>query len=80
MEIRYKPQVFKQLERLPLAERKKVIRKIELLKLTPQVGKVLRGELEGLRSAKAWPYRIIYEAVGQMIVVYSVTHRQEAYK
>lgn len=80
MQIEYKPYVIKQLKKLPLSERKKVIRKLELLQSDPKAGKELRGELEGLRSLRAWPYRIIYEIKYDSVIVYSVAHRQGAYK
>jgi len=79
MQLAYKPEAVKQIKKLPLSEKKKIIRKLELLAQTPHSGKVLKGELEGLRSLRAWPYRIIYEIESKEIIVFSVTHRQSAY-
>lgn len=80
MKLEYKPVVIKQLKKLPPVEKKKVIRKLELLSKDPQTGKVLKGELEGLYSLRAWPYRIIYEIKHDSIIVYSVAHRRSVYK
>ena len=80
MKLEYKPQVLKQLRKLPLAEKKKIISKLELLIGEPRVGKPLKGELEGLLSVRAWPYRIIYQVTQTSIIIYSVAHRQAAYK
>lgn len=79
MRIKYKPEAVKQLKKLPHFEKKKIIRKIELLSQNPYCGKVLKGELEGLRSLRAWPYRIIYEIRGQSLIILSIAHRQSAY-
>lgn len=81
MEIYYKPSVTKQLNRLPKTGLKKIFSKIELLAADPFFGKVLKGELTGLRSFRTWPYRIIYsiDKPYQKIVIYSIVHRQSAY-
>lgn len=78
--IEYKPQAVKQIKKLPLSEKKKVVRKLELLSEDPQAGKKLKGEFEGLYSLRAWPYRIIYKPTKTKLTIYTVTHRQSAYK
>lgn len=80
MKIEYKPQVLGQLKKLSSTEKKKIIRKLEMLAQSPTAGKLLRGEMTGLRSLRAWPYRIIYQLHGQMIIIYSIAHRQSVYK
>ncbi|MBI1863959.1 type II toxin-antitoxin system mRNA interferase toxin, RelE/StbE family [Candidatus Woesebacteria bacterium] len=72
MEIRYKPQVVKQLKRLSKKEKTKIINKLEILADDPLAGKPLRGELKGLRSLRVWPFRIVYEVFDGIIIVYSV--------
>ena len=79
MNLVYKASVFKQIKKPPPSERKKVIKKIERLKNDPLAGKVLFGEFFGLRSLRAWPYRIIYEAKEKTLTIISVSHRQSAY-
>ncbi len=61
-------------------EVKKVIRKIEAISNGETEGKMLKGELDGLRSLRAWPYRIVYQEIGGRIEILSVKHRQGAYK
>lgn len=80
MNLEYKPQAVKQLKKLPKTEVKKIIRKLESLISDPHAGKALKGELEGLQALRAWPYRIIYEVKKTSIIIYSVAHRQGAYK
>lgn len=79
MQLEYKPQAVKQLKKLPINEKKKVIRKLELLSTDPYVGKALKGELEGLYSIRAWPYRIVYQITKSSIIIYSIAHRQGVY-
>ncbi len=79
MNLEYKPQAVKQLKKLPKMAVKKIIRKLELLLTEPLIGKQLKGEMEGLRSLRAWPYRIIYEVKSNSVVIYSIAHRQGVY-
>jgi addiction module toxin, RelE/StbE family len=77
--LEYRPVAVKQLKKLNNTNRKKVIRKLELLSRNPLSGKMLKGEFQGLRSLRAWPYRIIYESKGKSLIILSITHRQSAY-
>lgn len=80
MEIYYKPSALKDLKKIPKTESKKITKKLEILAQDPTVGKPLKGEFKGLNSLRAWPHRIIYEIRANGIIVYSVSHRQSAYK
>lgn len=72
----------KQYERLPKPQRSKIIKKLVELEKNPYVGKRLEGELKGVYSLRAWPYRILYEINQnkQIIEVHKIAHRQGAYK
>ncbi len=72
----------KQFQRLSPPVRKKVKGKLEALKNNALAGKKLAGELQGYRSVRAWPYRIIYEVNTQrkVIFIHKIAHRQGAYK
>ncbi|OGG03853.1 hypothetical protein A2W14_04910 [Candidatus Gottesmanbacteria bacterium RBG_16_37_8] len=80
MILSYKPQAVKQLKKLPQSEKKKIIRKLELLATDPFAGKILKGELEGLFSMRAWPYRIVYEIRKKSVIIYSIAQRQGVYR
>lgn len=80
MKLLYKPEAVKQLKKLPLSEKKKIIKKLKALSQNPFAGKVFKGELEGLRSLRAWPYRIIYEIKKKSLIILSISHRQSAYQ
>lgn len=71
----------KQYKRLSKPDKIKVKKKLLMLQEDPTAGKKLVGELAGVRSLRAWPYRIIYEInkVKIRIEVHKIAHRQGAY-
>lgn len=80
MEIVYSPTARKQFKKLPKASQIKVLKNIRKIAADPWVGKRLKGKLEGLWTARAWPYRIIYRFSGKLLMIVIVQHRQQAYK
>lgn len=72
----------KQYKRLPKREQTKIKNKLVVLESNVLAGKKLTGEYAGLRSLRAWPYRIIYsvDEEQQVLTVNSIQHRQGAYK
>jgi len=80
MQIIYLPRVQKDLKKIPKLEQRKIIRKLEALAQDPYLGKSLQGKYEDFLSLKAWPYRIIYKIKDNSLLIYSIKHRQEAYK
>lgn len=71
----------KNYNRLPKTSQVKIKRKLLALSENPFLGKKLSGELEGDRSLRAWPYRIIYSIDGKrdIITVSNILHRQGVY-
>jgi mRNA interferase RelE/StbE len=82
MKVEYSHTAKKQLKKLPKTKQKKVLGSIEKLKNDPYAGKMLKGEFEGLRSLKVWPYRIIYRYLSQerLLFINVIQHRQKVYK
>lgn len=80
MDIEFKDAVRKQLKHFPKSEFKKIFSKIEKLSQESTAGKQLKGELSGLLSLRVWPYRIIYQVDKNKIIIFSIAHRQSAYK
>jgi mRNA-degrading endonuclease RelE of RelBE toxin-antitoxin system len=72
----------KQYKHLPKTEQKKIKKKLVTLENYAYAGKKLTGDLTGLRSLRAWPYRILYavDEIKQEVTVNSIQHRQTAYK
>lgn len=82
MKIILSPKAQKQLLRLPTLEGLKVVKKLHSLDEKPFSGKPLSGDLKGLYSLRAWPYRIVYQIFKDrgIVLVNTVEHRQGAYK
>ncbi len=72
----------KELAKIPLNYRARVLEALASLAHSPYAGKALKGELEGKYSLRVWPYRIIYQIVQKQLVVevLDVGHRQGVYK
>jgi len=74
-------QAKKDYSRLPKSEQEKVVRKIDLLEVSPFIGNKLGGELKDLRCFRSWPYRIIYHIKEKKeIWIDHILHRQGVYK
>jgi mRNA interferase RelE/StbE len=82
MKVEYSHAARKQIKKLPKNKQIKVLTTIEKLKNDPYAGKKLKGEFEGLRSLKIWPYRIIYRYLPQerLLFINVIQHRQRVYK
>lgn len=82
MDVILSKNAIKDYEKLPKSEQVKVRKKLVLLEQSPHYGKKLTGELEGVRSLRAWPYRIFYEIneAKDRVEVHEIKHRQGAYK
>lgn len=82
MKVEYSDTARKQLKKLPKTKQVKVLKKIEKLKNDPYAGKKLKGEFEGLRSLKVWPYRVVYRYLSQdkILFINVIQHRQRVYK
>ena len=82
MRVEYSSTARKEIKKLPKNKQIKVLSLIQKLKNDPYAGKKLKGEFEGLRSLKVWPYRIIYRYLSQdkLIFINVIQHRQKVYK
>jgi len=81
MDLSFKDTAQKDLDKLPKTEARKIFKKTQILKEFPFAGKLLGGEFEGVRSLRAWPYRILYHVDPKAgIKILTIKHRQGAYK
>jgi len=82
MAIIITPKAQRQYNLLSRTEQAKIKKKLVILENEPFAGKKLSGDLNGLRSLRAWPYRIIYfiNKNQEIIYVVSIAHRQGVYK
>jgi len=80
MKIFFSAPAKKDYSNLRKSDQKKVKHKIKILKQNYSAGKKLRGELKGLYSLKAWPYRIVYKKAKTGLIIVTICHRQGVYK
>jgi len=79
-EIQIKPQAIKDGKRIPKNDLRKIFTKIDALK------DGLRGDVKRLTHftpeyrLRVGSYRVLFEIDSEMIVVYRIKHRKEAYK
>ena len=83
-EVEITPEGLRHLNRLPEKVRSAVLEAIfRTIAENPQrAGKALRGELEGLRSARRGDFRVIYQIdeAANVVVVHRAVHRGTAYR
>jgi len=80
--LKIKQSAFKELQRLDKKERIRVVTAIDQLKENPHIGKLLKGELCGLRRIRSGNYRVIYEINDEevLILVLRIAHRKQVYR
>ena len=80
--LKIKQSAFKELQKLDKKERTRIISAIDQLTENPHIGKVLKGELTGLRRIRSGNYRVIYEIKERevLILVLRIAHRKQVYR
>lgn len=83
-EVEITPEGLRHLDRLPEKVRAAVIETIlgSIAENPQRAGKPLRGELEGLYSARRGEFRVIYEIDedAQIVLVHRAQHRGRVYR
>jgi mRNA interferase RelE/StbE len=69
-------------KRLDKKYQKAVAKAINRLSTDPKIGKPLKGKLKGLWKLRFSRYRIIYQIMGNklLVVVFEVKHRKDIYR
>ena len=80
--LKIKRSALEEIQVLPKPERLRVVEAIDRLPENPHVGKLLKGDLSGLRRIRTGDYRIVYEIdEGQVVVlVLRIAHRKNVYR
>ncbi len=80
--LKIKKSAFKELQSLDKKERIRIVSAIDQLTENPHIGKVLKGELTGLRRIRSGNYRVIYEIKERevLILVLRIAHRKQVYR
>ncbi|MGZ8583506.1 MAG: type II toxin-antitoxin system RelE family toxin [Actinomycetota bacterium] len=83
-EVEITPERLRHLDRLPTKVRSAVIETIlgSIAENPQRAGKPLRGELEGLYSARRGEFRVIYEIddEARIVLVHRAQHRRRVYR
>ena len=81
MILNYKKSVFKDLRDIPKADQKKILDFIEnKLRISPDKGEKLVGNLQGQMKIRVGNYRIIYVFNLEEVLVLRVGHRKDVYR
>jgi len=75
--IRIKRSAAKELARIPVPDRQRIVKAIDGLERNPFQGETLKGQLLGLRRIRAGSYRVLFEVQEDVLVV-RVSHRKNA--
>ena len=80
--LKIKRSALKEIQALPKTERLRIVEAVDRLPENPHVGKLLKGDLSGLRRIRTGVYRIVYEIdEGRVVVlVLRVAHRKNVYR
>lgn len=72
----------KDIEQLSEALRYKISAALDRIAQNPLIGKLLKGELQGLRSYRVGDHRIIYQIQEReiLVIVLKIGHRREVYR
>ncbi len=77
-----KKSALKEMQALPKTDRIRLVAAIDDLAENPHVGKLLKGNLSGLRRLRVGAYRVVYEINENQVrvLVLRVAHRKESYR
>ena len=72
----------KELEGIPNPDQQRVVDAIRQLEENPHAGRVLRGELQGLRRTRVGSWRVLYEVDddASIVSILRVARRRDAYR
>lgn len=80
--LRIKQSALKEMQQLPKPDRERLVAAIDGLPGNPHGGRLLKGDLSGLRRIRVGTYRVVYEVnEGEVLVlVLRIAHRQHVYR
>lgn len=80
--LKIKKSALKELQRFDKPTRERIVTAIDQLAINPHVGKLLKGDLSGLRRIRIGSYRVIYEINEKeiLVLILRVAQRKDAYR
>ena len=79
-ELVFTGEFLRKVKKLNKEDQIRILRELRILKEKPLTGKRLMGRLSGLLSFRAGDYRIIYQLLGNKVIIRTVGHRRTVYK
>ena len=79
-ELVFTGEFLRKVKKLNKEDQIRILRELRILEETPLVGKRLMGRLSGLLSFRVGDYRIIYQLLGNKVIIRTVGHRRTVYK
>ncbi|MEA5580323.1 type II toxin-antitoxin system RelE/ParE family toxin [Nodularia harveyana UHCC-0300] len=79
-QIEFKPKAIKDLQKIPVSDRERIINKVEAMQDD------LQGDVKRLTNftpeyrLRVGDYRVLFELAEQTIIIYRVKHRSKAYE
>jgi mRNA-degrading endonuclease RelE of RelBE toxin-antitoxin system len=70
----------KRLKNLDKDNQIRILRDLKILEEQPFVGKRLAGRLSEVMSFRVGEYRVIYQVSEKIIIIRTVSHREQVYK
>ncbi len=78
--LKLDPRAEKQLNNIPSPYNERIKITLSTIVHNPWIGKELKKKYVCSYTVRVWPYRIIYGVKDTSVVIYSIAHRQGAYK
>ena len=80
--VHIKPSALKELERVPLSDRRRLAKRLEQFAEEPRPGGTEKLSGSHLYRLRQGDYRIVYEVVDstRTVTVYKIGHRREVYR
>ena len=80
--LKNKQSAFNEIQRLDKPDKKHLVEAIDKLTDNPHIGKLLKGELFGLRRIRFGSYRVIYEINEEEVLILNlrIAHRKDIYR
>jgi len=79
-ELVFTGEFLRNVKKLNKEDQIRILRELRILEEKPLVGKRLMGRLSGLLSFRVGDYRMIYQFLGNKVIIRTVGHRRTVYK
>ena len=79
-ELVFTGEFLRNVKKLNKEDQIRILRELRILEEKPLAGKRLIGRLSGFLSFRVGDYRIIYQLLGNKVIIRTIGHRRTVYK